>query len=236
MATTVRATTWGRGQVIAAVAALLALSNVVSTLYLTGWAYVPWNLAIAALVLLLGSKVLSLHDMGFTNWRTGAAWGGVLFAVTSVVLSVAILLPVFDELFRDRIAGESAWKWGYVALIRIPFGTVLLEEVAFRAVLPALFSRRVGVVAGSVVASLCFALWRVLPVLHSDSSHNTIERWLGQGAVGTTAGLIWAMVGTFVGGLCWCFVRYRSGSVLASFIGHLATSSMAYTIAFAITR
>ncbi len=225
-----------RGLVIVAVLALLAVSNVVQNLVITGWAYVPWNLAVAGAIVVLGRRVTSLEDMGFANWRAGAVWGGVQFAVISVLLSMAILVPVFDELFRDRNAGESTLQWFYIAVVRIPLGTVLLEEIAFRGVLPALFSRKGSVVGGSILASMWFALWRVLPEVHTSSASNTAERWLGQGVISTTAGVIWVLIGTFVGGLFWCFVRYRSGSLLSSFLGHLATSSMAYTIAFAVSR
>jgi membrane protease YdiL (CAAX protease family) len=228
-----------RGLVIVAVLAVLAVlavANVAENQVLAGWVYVPLNLAVAGVVVLLGRRVMSLQEMGFANWRSGAVWGGVQFAVISVMLSVAILVPVFDELFRNRNAGESTLQWFYIAFIRIPLGTVLLEEVAFRGVLPALFARKGTVIGSSILASMWFALWRVLPEVHGSHGANTAERWLGQGVVGTTAGVIWVLAGTFFGGLFWCFVRYRSGSLLSSFLGHLATTSMAYTIAFAVSR
>jgi membrane protease YdiL (CAAX protease family) len=45
-----------------------------------------------------------------------------------------------------------------------------------------------------------------------------------------------AVAGTALTGLVWCWIRYRSGSVLATILGHVATNSVAYTIAFWVNR
>jgi membrane protease YdiL (CAAX protease family) len=218
-----------------AVLALLIGSNLVTNLLIADWVSVPWNVAIAALVVLLARRAVTLEEMGFQHWRSGAAWGGVLFACTAVLLSIAILFPVFDEVFRDRNAGESAVTWFLIAFIRIPFGTALLEEVAFRGALPALYARRWGVTAGSVIASVWFGAWHLLPALDVGKANPTAERWLGPGALGTSVGVASAVIGTFLAGLWWCFVRYRSKSLLSSFLGHVAANAVAYTIAFAVS-
>ena len=40
------------------------------------------------------------------------------------------------------------------------------------------------------------------------------------------------MVGTFLVGLWLCFLRYRSGSILAPFIVHVASNTGGYVFAF----
>jgi CAAX protease family protein len=57
---------------------------------------------------------------------------------------------------------ESGWALAYHACVRIPLGTVVLEEVAFRSVLPALAARRYGISGGVLIASALFGLWHVL--------------------------------------------------------------------------
>ena len=43
---------------------------------------------------------------------------------------------------------------------------------------------------------------------------------------------MFAVVGTMVGGLFWCWIRYRAGSVLATMLAHVATNSLGYVIAW----
>lgn len=50
------------------------------------------------------------------------------------------------------------------------------------------------------------------------------------------AAVVFAVVGTTVAGLWWCWVRYRARSVLATMLGHVASNSVAYTIAWLVTR
>lgn len=217
-----------------AVLAILALSNVLMNRVLPGWSYVPWNLAVAATIVWVANDELPLAEMGFTRWRSGLRWGLALLAATTAVLLVSLLFPVFREMFDDRRVDGGAWGWAYQALVRIPLGTAVLEETAFRAVLPALFARRLGVVRGCIVASVWFGLWHVLPAWNLHQVNPVAERLFGDGALGLVAALLFAVVGTTIAGLWWCWVRYRSGSVLSTVLGHVATNSVAYTIAFVI--
>ena len=40
----------------------------------------------------------------------------------------------------------------------------------------------------------------------------------------------------FLGILWWCWIRYRARSILATMIAHVASNSVAYTIAWFVTR
>lgn len=203
---------------------------------LPGWAYVPWNVCVAVLLVVLGRSVVTPEQMGLTRWRSGAAWGAVLFVLTAGVLLLGLTMPVFHEMFHDRRVEAGVGTWLYQVVVRIPLGTALLEEVAFRAVLPALFALRWGVLRGYVAASLCFGLWHVLPALTLNEVNPVMTRWFGTGAGGVAVAVLFAVAGTLVAGLWWCWVRHRSGSVLATLLGHTASNSVAYTIAFLVNR
>jgi membrane protease YdiL (CAAX protease family) len=222
----------------AVVAVLIALagSNVMANLVLPGWTYVPWNVGVAAALVALARPVVTPQQMGLTRWRSGAAWGAVLFVLTAGVLLLGLTMPVFREMFHDRRVEAGVGTWLYQVVVRIPLGTALLEEVAFRAVLPALFVLRLGALRGYAAASVCFGLWHVLPALGLNEVNPVMTRWLGTGAGGVAVAVLFAVAGTTVAGLWWCWVRHRSGSVLATVLGHTASNSVAYTIAFLVNR
>lgn len=215
---------------------LLVVSNVMSNRVLPGWAYVPWNVAVAVALVALALPAVTPQQMGLTRWRSGAAWGAVLFVLTTGVLLLGLTMPVFHEMFHDRRVEAGVGTWLYQVLVRIPFGTALLEEVAFRAVLPALFVVRIGVLRGYAAASLCFGLWHVLPALGLNEVNPVMTRWFGTGAGGVAVAVLFAVAGTMLAGLWWCWVRHKSGSVLATLLGHTASNSVAYTIAFLVNR
>ena len=50
------------------------------------------------------------------------------------------------------------------------------------------------------------------------------------------ATVVFGVAGTTLAGLWWCWIRYRAHSVLATVLAHIATNSIAYTIAFVISR
>ncbi len=203
---------------------------------LPAWAYLPWNVAVAAVIVALALSATSREQLAFTNWRRGAAWGLVLLILTVGLLALAITMPVFNELYHDRRVSNGTATWLYQAFLRIPFGTALLEEVAFRAVLPGLFMLRWGVLRGCLLASVCFGLWHVLPALTLNEVNPVATRFFGHGAGGIAIAVIFAVCSTAVAGMWFCWLRLRSGSVLAPMLAHVASNSGAYTIAWLLAR
>jgi membrane protease YdiL (CAAX protease family) len=216
--------------------ALLAIANVMTNRVLPNWAYVPWNLAVAAAVFWIGVRVTSAAEVGWQQWRRGAAWGGVLLAVTAALLGVAVLMPVFSDMFHDRRVDDGVATLLYHTIVRIPLGTVVLEEVAFRAVLPAMFALRWGVVRGCIAASAAFGLWHVLPALGLNTINPVARDTFGDGPLAVTGAVVFAVVGTFLAGLWWCWVRYRARSIAATVIAHIATNSLGYAIAWFVSN
>lgn len=221
---------------VGGVLAALAVANVVSNRLLPAWGYVPWNVAVACVVVLIARRAVTTESMGFTEWRRGAAWGTVLLVLTAIVLLIGVGMPTFNEMYHDRRVAGGVWTWLYQAFVRIPLGTAVLEEVAFRAVLPALFAARWGVLRGCIAASACFGLWHVLPSLGLTTVNPTAAKVFGTGAAGVAVAVVFAVVSTLFVGLWWCWIRYRARSILATIIAHTASNSVAYTIAFWINR
>jgi membrane protease YdiL (CAAX protease family) len=83
---------------------------------------------------------------------------------------------------------------------------------------------------------VCFGLWHVLPALGLNKVNPTANSVFGNGAAGVTVAVVFAVVGTMIGGLFWCWIRYRARSVLATILAHIATNSVGYVIAWFVTR
>jgi uncharacterized protein len=134
---------------------------------------VPAQVA-AYLVLLAFMYALMTHSYNRSFWRglhwhfPGARWG--LYLGGGVALAVAIeagsnFLPIpkslpIDEFFRNR---TSAW-------LMAAFGTLLaplVEELFFRGFLYPVLRRRVGVVFGTAVTALLFALIHESQLAHA---------------------------------------------------------------------
>ena len=149
---------------------------------------------------------------------------------------VGLAMPALRGLYADERVDGSVAAVLYQALVRVPFGTVVLEEIAFRAVLPAVAARRLGVLRGSVVASVAFGFWHVLPAWNLNDANQAVGDLVGTGAVGTAVTVAFGVIGTTLAGLWWCWIRYRARSVLATVLAHTATNSIGYLLAFAVTR
>ena len=83
-----------------------------------------------------------------------------------------------------------------------------------------------------VVSSALFGLWHVLPSLNLARVNPVFETLLGTGLAGKLAGVAIAVVGTFLLGMWLCFLRFRSGSILAPIIVHVASNTGGYIFAF----
>lgn len=138
--------------------------------------------------------------------------------------AVALLAgtPGTRPLLADqRMAGVGAKGTAWRAFVRVPLGTVVLEEVAFRGVLPVLLS--------PVVASVLFDLWHVLPTARTLDT-NGLARSGGARAL-AVAGAV--AVTTVVGMVLW-ELRVATGSLLAPALVHAAANSGATVAAYLV--
>ena len=126
------------------VVVLVLWNNVVVAVVPSG-AYVPLNCTAAAV--LLGAarwSGLSWEQLGLSRSRVlaGLAWGGGAFALVAALYAIGLVVPGLHPLLADsRVAGAEFGDIAGDVLVRIPLGTVLWEEVAFRGVLLAALAR-----------------------------------------------------------------------------------------------
>lgn len=218
---------------------VLAAANALNHLLAAGW-YVPVCVVAAVVLVLIARRSgLTWDDLGLGRAavRRGLRWGLVLVGAVLVVLSVGLALPFTREAFQDeRAAGLSPEELVYRVLVRVPLGTVLLEEIAFRGVLWAMARRRWGPVRATVVSSVLFGLWHVQPSRGLTRANASAQAVFGAGQVGVALSVTAAVVGTALAGVLLCEIRRRSGSLVAPLALHCALNSGGYALAWAASR
>jgi uncharacterized protein len=209
---------------------ILAVSNVVSNRV---WpeAYIPWNLAVATLLVLAARRAgLTWSDLGLGNarLRRGLAVGVAAFGAVGAVYAAGLSLAATSGLFHDTRAAGPLTAVLFAALIRIPLGTAVLEEVAFRGVLPGLVGG--GWWRATLVSSGLFGLWHVLPSVGMSSANAAIGAAIGGWGLAVQAAL--AVLFTFAGGIVFCALRRWSGHLVTPMLAHVATNSLGVLIAW----
>jgi uncharacterized protein len=219
--------------VSAAVVVALAAINVVDHQL-----HPPWwvrGLEGAALLAWARFEGLSWAQLGLSRDRLGAGcrWALGAMAVVAGVYVVGVLLPLARPAFQDDRYDLPLPDVLRTALLVIPLGTVLLEEVAFRSVLWGALSRHCSPWQVLVTTSVLFGFWHVIPALRDAASGRGVSDTVGGGGVAVVVGTV-AL--TTVGGLVFGELRRRSGSVLASAGAHWATNALGVLFAQAAWR
>lgn len=216
---------------VAAVVTLVVVSNVMSNRVLPSAWYIAWNLGVTVALVTIALRVdrLRLVDLGLArdDLGSGFRWGGLLAAGVAIAYAVGLAIPSTRELFRDDRANGTGWHTLYRAFIAVPFGTVVLEEVAFRGVLPAVFTHRVSRRAAIGWSSLLFGLWHLLPAAHINRTNAALRDSLS-GPVGQALAVAGAVLSTAVVGVFFCWLRDRSRSLVTPILLHISTNSLAY--------
>lgn len=220
----------------AIVAAVLLL---VGAAILINWVLPPWGYPVCGTVT-AGCLVALAYWSGLDPSRIGldrrhvwraAAIGLLGLGLVALVFGAALSIPALRTIFVQggmdaRPAGNLMWE----VLVRIPLGTVLLEEVAFRGVLPALFGAgkqwRWGAVLG---AAALFGLWHVHPAL--ALGHNAIVRE-HFGILPLAVVPVLVMLAAAVAGVVLYWWRHAGRGLLSPALVHLATNSGALFFAW----
>lgn len=193
----------------ALVVGVLVLHNLLTNLWFTDrWTYVPVNLATAGgLVAVAGVDV----PVG--------AWGPAVAAALVVLAVVALVAVVAPPALADgRMAGVDMAGTASRALVRIPLGTVVLEEVAFRAVLPALLS--------PAASAGLFGLWHVVPAARTLETNGLRRHRAAAVAVAV-------VLSAGAGALLW-ELREATGGLAAPALVHVAANSGATVAAYVV--
>lgn len=178
---------------------------------------------------LMGARMagLQLDDLGLARDRIGhgVVWGGGAVTVIAAVIAAGVVLvevlPGATVLLSDERAQLEGAALARATLIRIPFGTVLFEEVVFRGVLLAVFLRCMSPIVAVIASSTVFGLWHLAPTAVALEL-NGLAATSPQALVAIAAGI----VVTTVAGLAFTWLRWRSGSLLAPVLAHWATNAL----------
>ncbi|MFC5748852.1 CPBP family intramembrane glutamic endopeptidase [Actinomadura rugatobispora] len=222
---------------LAAAVAVLVAANVLNN-RLAPSAYVLTSVVTTGVLLALFASAgvgWSQAGLGRDAARRGLVWDLVLVAAVAACYLVLALLPATRELFLDRRVGDAGQgRLVFEVFVRIPLGTVLLEEVAFRGVLYGLVRAEHGVVWATAVSSVLFGLWHVLPSSGISTVNPHFERIFGTGAAGAAVAVAVTVVAMTLAGALLCEVQRRSGSLIAPAALHWAVNGLGFATAYAV--
>lgn len=236
-----------RPGVSAGVVAVLVGANVLNNRLAPRLAPLTSAVATGALLLLARRSGISWSELGFHERSRGLRIGGVLASAVAGVYAVGVTVPVTRRFFRDeRALSLSHARALEEALVQVPVGTVLLEEVGFRGVVHALVARSHGHGTATAASSILFGLWHVLPAVDMMAANPALSRLASgeaptrdSGAPGTPAGapgwqvtrvVAGSVVATGLAGVLFTELR-RRGGLMAPAMFHVATNSLGYLFA-----
>lgn len=211
----------------------VAVYNLVQNLAVPERWYTAGNAAVATgLVAYARRSGLSYAEMGLGKRDVGRGLriGAGIVAPTALATTAVAASPRLSRVFLDgRARGHGRADAARQLLIRFPVGTALYEEVAFRGVLDALWSRRSGEWTARMVTAVAFGAWHVLPTfrLYPDMAGGRGESSGLERAGATLAGV----AVTAVSSLLFDRLRTRSGSLAAPWLAHYGFTATSYLAA-----
>jgi membrane protease YdiL (CAAX protease family) len=177
---------------------------------------------------------LSWEELGFEHGRRGAIAGGALAAAVAAGYTIGISWERTRPLFHDeRALSLSHARVLEEALLQVPLGTVLLEEVGFRGALYAMLRQRHGTVAATAVSSALFGLWHILPAMdmaRANPALGALTAGESPNHLDMARVVAGSVVSTAAAGVLFCELRRHNG-LLAPAMLHLATNSLGYLFA-----
>ena len=196
--------------------------------------YAPINACATGVALsAAAASGLSAADLGIGRgaWRLGgpgSLWAG---AAAAGWLLVAALPGTRHVLADKRVAGLDGRAVAYQAAVRIPVGTVLWEEIAFRGVLQAAFRKVMHRNAAMAVTSGVFGIWHVRPTLQALRANGLVDD-----RTHAFAGVCAGVAATTAGGVLLSWLRERSGGLGAPMALHLVTNCGGVVTAWAFAK
>ena len=212
---------------------VLVLFSLGRTFHLLGPEGLGVGLLITALLLIAWGNGATPADLGLGRsgvWA-GLAYGAGACGVVLLVLIVAAVIPATNGFLHDSRAAISAGRLGYELGVSIVLLTAIPEEFAFRGVLLGSALKLWGPWRASLVTSLLFGLWHIAPTLGTMSDNHEF-RGAAVSMAGQSLLVLGAIAVTFAAGLIFCWLRLRSGSLIAPVMAHAATNGLALTVAW----
>jgi membrane protease YdiL (CAAX protease family) len=219
---------------------LLVLINIVNNRVAPQTHYLLWSFGGSVILLAVGLlDGNSWTDMGL-GWRyllPGLIWAAAAIGLITAVYVVGSLFRRTRAAFHDERMGEmSGGRLMFQALVEVPFGTVLFEEIAFRGVLFAMLARRYGLVWAIVGSALLFGLWHILPSIGTHEQNPALGSVVGEGRKGNILAVLLSVLTTALAGVLFAGLRVFSGSVLAPMGFHWATNGLGYAFSWVLIR
>jgi len=197
--------------------------------------YLPLNLAMAAVLVLIGrTRGLSWEALGLgaAGVGPGLAMGAVIVVLVVGGLAVAWAVPGLHVFLHDRrMTHVDAGELAYRALLRIPLGTALAEEVAFRGVLFGAWAAHQSEATTLAGSSLAFGLWHIAPTL-TLLRLNRIGRTTEHRVVGVAIGV----AATTLAGAGLGYLRILTGGIVGPVVVHASVNSLGAVAAFIVQR
>ena len=190
------------------------------------WQPVAGPLIALLLLLLARSAGLSWEQLGLGMGAlvAGLIWGAVAVGLVAGAYAVGLAVPAIRRLFLDVRHRVGPARAARRALLVVPLGVVVLEEVAFRGVLWGLLEVEHGAAWAGAVSSVLFGAWHVLPAVDAARATNDGDEPVSRGTlVRQVAGTV---LFTTVAGLVFALLRQQSGSLLSPFLLHWATNGL----------
>lgn len=218
----------GRRALLPAMAALLVAFHILVHTGPRAATLVAGPLVAAGLVVLARRAGLSFDALGLGRRCAGRGlrYGAAAAGLVAVGYLAAAALPATRTAFHDARYQLPLAEALVTALVLIPVGTVLPEEVAFRGVIWGLGARRAGPAAATVVSSALFGAWHVLPSLRLHTANPAVGAAVGGGRWAAGLAVAGAVLFTAAAGVLLCELRRRSGSLLAPFGLHWAANAL----------
>ncbi len=217
---------------------VLAIWNVAANVLVPGAAAVPVNVVAAALLLGLAFRsgadatALGLRKRSVAN---GVRVGAAAIGVAVLAVAVASAVPVSRALLADgRFVGVAMSGVLYETAGRIPIGTVLAEEIAFRGALLGMLLRWTSPLRATVVSSVLFGLWHVLPAIAALESATAVG--LPAGLHVTAVAVGGQVMVTALAGVVFAWLRFRGDSLAAPALAHWGLNGAAYVAGWLIVR
>lgn len=160
-------------------------------------------------------------DLGWSRDAAGRGLrtGGVIGAGVLATLGAVAFVPAADPLLADpRVDDARRRDLARQAVLDIPIGTAVYEELVFRSALLGLALRRSSAPVAVAATSVLFGFWHVLPALEDRRrDHRVAQRHL-------LATVVPTVVGTAGAGAGFAALRLWTGSVVAPILVHAATN------------
>jgi uncharacterized protein len=167
--------------------------------------------------------------LGQGRWLPGRLGCGLAAGAGAAWLLIAAVPATRPLLGDQRAAGLDGRDVAYQTLIRIPVGTALWEETAFRGVLQAALRRVLPDTAAIAVTSGVFGIWHIRPTLQALRANGLAgDRRRAIVGVGT------AVTATAGSGVLLSWLRARSGRLADTVLLHAVVNSGGLLAAHAV--